>query len=96
MTSNFTPHWFTATVPSQGLQVDAPADQTLLLSLEQGGANWLSSCRNGSCRTCIGKLASGSVRYEMEWPGLSSEELAENHVLPCVAYPCCDVVLEAG
>ena len=67
MTSNLTPPpCFTATLPSQSLQVDAPADQTLLLSLEQGGANWLSSCRNGICRTCIGKLASGSVRYAIE------------------------------
>ena len=88
--------WYTATAAPQGPQVDAPADQTLLLSLELGGANWLSSCRNGSCRTCIGQLQSGSVRYEIEWPGLSSEELAEGYVLPCVAYPCSDVVLSPG
>ncbi|MCX8520112.1 MAG: 2Fe-2S iron-sulfur cluster binding domain-containing protein [Rhodoferax sp.] len=94
MTSKPPPHYYHATVPSQDVQADAPASQALLLSLEQGGANWLSSCRNGSCRTCIGKLASGSVRYAIEWPGLSSEELAEGYVLPCVAYPCSDVVLD--
>jgi ferredoxin len=48
----------------------------------------------GHCRTCIGQLLSGQVRYEMEWPGLSAEELAEGCVLPCVARPLSDVVLQ--
>ena len=46
--------------------------QTLLLSLEMGGANWPSSCRNGTCRTCLSHLESGQVRYQIEWPGLSA------------------------
>jgi hypothetical protein len=36
----------------------------------------------------------GEVRYEMAWPGLSAEEKAEGCVLPCVAFPVTDVVLE--
>jgi ferredoxin len=58
--------------------------------------NWLSSCRNGSCRTCIGQLLEGTVRYEVEWPGLSAEEKAEGYVLPCVAKPCSNVKLKPG
>ena len=58
--------------------MDAPSNQSLLLSLEMGGANWPSSCRNGTCRTCIGKLDSGQVRYELEWPGLSGFGGQEN------------------
>jgi ferredoxin len=87
------PTWYTATVEQDGLQVDAPDNQPLLISLEQGGANWMSSCRNGTCRTCIGKLESGTVRYEIEWPGLSTEEMEEGYVLPCQAYPCSDIVI---
>lgn len=75
---------------------DAWSDRPLLHSMEQGGVAWPSSCRNGSCRTCIGQLRSGSVRYEMEWPGLLAEEKEEGYVLPCVAYPCSDVVLKEG
>lgn len=90
------PHWYTATAAPDGPQVDAPSDQTLLLSLEMGGANWPSSCRNGNCRTCIGKLEKGTVRYAIEWPGLSSEELQEGYALPCVAYPCSDIVISPG
>lgn len=72
---------------------DAWPDQTLLDNLEQGGLQWPSSCRNGSCRTCIGTLQQGEVRYAIEWPGLSAEEKAQGCVLPCVAYPTGDVTL---
>jgi len=90
------PQLFTARTEPDDLQVDAWDTEPLLLSLEQGGSNWPSSCRNGVCRTCIGKLHSGQVRYAIEWPGLSSEELGEGYVLPCVAFPCSDVVLHQG
>lgn len=70
------------------------ADQPLLLSLEQAGLPWPSSCRNGTCRSCIGRLAEGRVRYEIPWPGLSAEEKTEGCVLTCVAYPLTDLVLQ--
>lgn len=66
------------------------------MSLELGGIDWPSSCRNGTCRTCLGLMLSGTVRYDIEWPGLSAEEKAEGCVLPCVAYPCGDITLQRG
>jgi len=93
---NSQPTLYTARTEPDDLQVDAWDSQPLLLSMEQGGSNWPSSCRNGVCRTCIGRLHSGTVRYAIEWPGLSSEEQAEGYVLPCVAYPCSDVLLRQG
>ena len=89
------PPFFIARIEPDALQVDAWAQQPLLTSLEQGGVDWPSSCRNGTCRTCIAHLVSGQVRYEIEWPGLSSDEKAEGYVLPCVAYPCSDLTLIA-
>ncbi len=71
----------------------ASAEQTLLDSAEQALVVWPNSCRNGTCRTCIGQLSLGSVRYAIEWPGLSYEEKAQGYVLPCVAYPTGDIVL---
>ncbi len=94
MDAPLTPPLYTAYTQPDGQQCDAWADQPLLQSLEQGGIDWPSSCRNGTCRTCLGRLAQGSVRYEIEWPGLTAEEKAEGCVLPCVAYPESDVVLE--
>ena len=91
-----TPTLFTARTKPDQLQVDAWSHEPLLLSLEMGGSNWPSSCRSGNCRTCVGQLESGSVRYTMEWPGLTPEEHAQGYVLPCVAHPCSDVVLRQG
>lgn len=84
----------TGRVEPDGQTFDAWKNQTLLESMEQGGLQWPSSCRSGSCRTCLGSLIQGEVRYEMEWPGLNPEEKAEGCVLPCVAYPVTDVTLK--
>lgn len=91
-----TPTLFTAVSETEDLQVDAFSTDPLLLSLEMGGSNWPSSCRNGSCRTCLGTLTQGEVRYEMEWPGLTPEEKAQGCVLPCVAFPCTPVTVRQG
>lgn len=84
----------TGRVEPDGQTFDAWKNQTLLESMEQGGLQWPSSCRSGSCRTCLGTLIQGEVRYEMEWPGLNPEEKAEGCVLPCVAYPVTDITLK--
>jgi ferredoxin len=95
MNVNELPPFFIASLASNGQQCDAWTHQPLLTSLEQGGIDWPSSCRNGTCRTCIGQLASGTVRYDIEWPGLSAEEKTEGYVLPCVAFPCSDLMLKS-
>jgi ferredoxin len=87
------PPFFAARIAPDGEQFDAWPDQPLLISAELGSIDWPSSCRNGTCRTCIGQLLSGEVHYEIEWPGLSAEEKTGGCVLPCVAYPVSDVVL---
>ena len=96
MNSSETPPFFIASLEPGAQQFDAWANQPLLVSLEQGGLDWPSSCRNGTCRTCIARLDRGEVRYEIEWPGLSAEEKADRYVLPCVAYPCSDLALRDG
>jgi ferredoxin len=71
----------------------ASAAAPLLIAAEAAGLRWPSSCRNGSCRTCICKVVSGSVAYRIEWPGLSREEKQDGYILPCVAYPQSDLTL---
>lgn len=90
------PTLLTAISETEDLQVDAYSNEPLLSSLEMGGSNWPSSCRNGSCRTCVGQLTQGEVRYEMDWPGLTPEEKAEGYILPCVAFPCTPVRVRQG
>ncbi|MGI9150610.1 MAG: 2Fe-2S iron-sulfur cluster-binding protein [Limnohabitans sp.] len=85
---------FTVKVEPAELQYDVEGDLTLLEAAEMSRIELPSSCRNGTCRTCLCKLVSGDVTYTIEWPGLSAEEKVEGYVLPCVARPTSNVVLE--
>jgi ferredoxin len=85
---------YQARLAPSGRRFDAAADQPLLQSAERAGIALPSSCRNGTCRTCLRPLHAGAVRYRIPWPGLLPEERASGGwVLPCVAYPAADVVL---
>lgn len=78
-----------------GRSFDAPANLPLLQAAEFAGLTLLaSSCRNGTCRTCLCQLSSGQVSYRIEWPGLSAEEKQEGYLLPCVAHALSDLVIE--
>jgi ferredoxin len=84
---------FEATLESSGQRFPAGADEPLLLAAARAGIAMPSSCRNGTCRTCLRPLRAGRVHYRIEWPGLLPEERNGEWVLPCVAYPQSDVVL---
>ncbi|WP_137171978.1 2Fe-2S iron-sulfur cluster binding domain-containing protein [Massilia sp. HP4] len=75
----------TITLLPLGASFSAPEDATLLQALEAAGLDAPSSCRNGTCRTCICRLQQGTVAYTIEWPGLSLDEKREGYILPCVA-----------
>jgi ferredoxin len=94
MTAPDTFQIFTVKVEPTDLQYDVEGDLTLLEAAEMSRIELPSSCRNGTCRTCLCRLVSGEVAYTIEWPGLSAEEKAEGYVLPCVARPTTDVVLD--
>jgi ferredoxin len=85
---------FTVQVQPGDWQYDVEGDLTLLEAAEMSRIALPSSCRNGTCRTCICRLVSGEVSYTVDWPGLSAEEKAEGYVLPCVARPCSNLVIE--
>ena len=76
-----------------GLEWTGSNQESVLESAERAGIELLSSCRNGTCRTCRCQLQSGRVRNRIEWPGLSREEIAEGWILPCVAEPLSDLQL---
>jgi ferredoxin len=74
----------------------APGEgQTVLEGAEAAGVTLPSSCRNGTCRTCICLMQAGQVRYLVAWPGLSLDEKKEGWILPCVAVPQSDLLLQA-
>ena len=89
-----TPPTFTVRLEPDGLSFQAPAGQSLLQSAQKAGVTLPSSCQNGTCRTCLCHLASGQVAYLIDWPGVSVDERQEGWILPCVAQPQSDLVLE--
>ena len=89
-------NFFTVKIDPSQLQYDVEGDLTLLEAAEMSRIELPNSCRNGTCRTCMCRLVSGEVAYTIEWPGLSTEEKAEGYALPCVAYPCSDIVISPG
>ncbi|MES2942732.1 MAG: 2Fe-2S iron-sulfur cluster binding domain-containing protein [Pseudomonadota bacterium] len=85
---------FRATLEPGDISFEIPAGSTLLQAAELAGLQAASSCRNGTCRTCICQLVSGEVVYKIKWPGLSLEEKREGYILPCVAYAVSDLVIQ--
>ncbi|CAN7213293.1 2Fe-2S iron-sulfur cluster-binding protein [Duganella sp. LjRoot269] len=83
------------TLHGQGWTFETAAPATVLESAERAGITLPSSCRNGTCRTCICLKTSGTVRYKIEWPGLSADEKREGYILPCVAIAVSDLLIEA-
>ncbi|KXU82433.1 ferredoxin [Paraburkholderia monticola] len=78
-----------------GQSFEAPDSLTILEAAAFANLRLPRSCRNGTCRTCLCRLLSGSVKYTVEWPGLSKEEKAESLILPCVAVAETDLVIVA-
>ena len=86
---------FTVRVEPLGRTFDAPESLTVLEAAGFANLHLPRMCRNGTCRTCLCRLESGSVRYTIEWPGVSAEEKAQGYILPCVAVAQSDLVLDA-
>ena len=61
---------------------------------EANGIQLENACRVGVCGTCKVKLLSGSVYMETE-DGLQDEDRNQNLILPCVAVPKTDLVIDA-
>ena len=86
---------FELRIEPMGWRVPVSADRPLMASARPAGVELPSSCRNGTCRSCICRLISGEIAYRIEWPGLSADEKREGWILPCVAHPLSDVVIDA-
>jgi ferredoxin len=72
----------------------AAPDETLVAAAARAGIELPTSCRNGTCRTCMCQVRCGEVAYRIQWPGLLPEEKDDGWILPCIAYPRSDLVLE--
>lgn len=89
------PKTYRLTLLPGGWQLPVPVGHSLLQAALAAGVCMPSSCRNGSCRSCMARLESGQIHYTIEWPGLLAEEKTEGWILPCVACADSDLVITA-
>ena len=75
-----------------GWVFDSDGATPLLQAAEAAGIVLPSSCRNGSCRTCLCVAEGGQAAHLIEWPGLSAEEKGDGCILPCCATAKTDMV----
>ena len=68
--------------------------ESILELAEENGIEIESACRQGFCGTCKTKLLSGEVHMEVT-DGLEDEDEKQNMILPCVAIPTTDIVIDA-
>ena len=67
--------------------------ESILALAEGNGIEIETECESGICGTCKTRLISGKVEMEVE-EGLEDSDIEQNMILPCVAVPVTDIVLE--
>ena len=74
--------------------INAPADTSILRSLEAAGIAAPAHCRSGECGWCHSRLVSGDVYIPEDTDGRRMADKKFGWVHPCCSYPLSDVTLD--
>ncbi len=88
---------FKVTLAASGKQFSVESGETILEAAERAGVLLAFSCRSGTCRSCLTRIASGCVEHDPEYAdelNIDAAELADNYRLLCSALAHSDVTLE--
>lgn len=77
-------------------EVEASADEPLLVAIERAGISAPSRCRSGECGWCRSKLVSGKVFIPEKTDGRRAADIDYNYVHPCASFPLSDIVIEVS
>ncbi len=68
-------------------------NHTVLEAALNSGVNIPNRCQVGACATCLCKLTSGEVEYDLA-PMLTEREQKEGWIFACLAKPASDLILQ--
>ena len=74
--------------------ITAPADTSILRSLEAAGIAAPAHCRSGECGWCHSRLVSGEVYTPKSVDGRREADYIYGYIHPCCAFPLSDLVIE--
>ena len=74
--------------------ITAPADTSILRSLEAAGIAAPAHCRSGECGWCHSKLVSGEVYCPKSVDGRREADYLYGYIHPCCTFPLSDLTIE--
>ena len=74
--------------------ITAPADTSILRSLEANGIAAPAHCRSGECGWCHSKLVSGEVYCPKSVDGRREADFIYGYIHPCCTFPLSDLVIK--
>ena len=74
--------------------VTAPADATVLRSLENAGIAAPAHCRSGECGWCHSQLLGGQVYTPRSLDGRREADKTYGYFHPCCSFPLSDLTIE--